>query len=894
MRRKDLMIGQSLDRYLLESQLGEGGMGVVYKARDIQLQRTVAIKILPPDKVADPERKRRFVQEARAASALNHPNIVTIFDIRADGDTDFIVMEYVAGQTLDRALQSAALPMRQALKCAVQIADALARAHDAGIIHRDLKPSNVMVTASGSVKVLDFGVAKLLEADEPSAPTKSVVMTDEGTAVGTPAYMSPEQAEGRPLDGRSDIFSLGSVLYEMVTGRRAFSGESRLSVLAKVLSEDPPPPSRLSAGVPADLEKVILRCLRKDASRRFQTMADLRVALEDLVVESGGTAPSQVTAPPSAFPWRPVLMAIGVVAAVAGGAYFATQLRRAPMSGEALSAVPLTSLPGVVRYPTLSPDGNHVAFTWTGPKQDNPDIYVQQIGVGTQIRVTTNLANDHSPSWSPDGRAIAFLRRGTSGTTTEAWLVPPLGGSERKLADLDFGLGNYRALSVGWCPDSSCVLVTHSVDDTPGAVFVISIATLEKRQLTFPRGRGIDVDPAISPDGRWLVFRRDTTPFSGAFHRLALKAGVVPDGEPVTLTSTLNSSKPVWMPDSREVLFSARGGLWRLDAVNGGSPERLPFVGQDGLAPVVARMPDGRQRLVYVRSFSDGNIWRVDTAREGAPASASPVAVITTTRGDYIPNVSPVDNRVAFLSNRLGEQEIWVADADGGNAVQVSTLGISPGFPRWSPDGKLITFHGDPRGRPDVMVVAASGGQPTIVTEHVRNGGFPSFSRDGRWIYFCVVDDKRDGRIWKIPASGGKADRVTPNAGALAIESVDGRDLYYVEAGDRPSPIWRMPVGGGTPVKVVDGVLFTSFDVLEHGLYYLDRASGETGAFYTERPGGETRLQYLDFGTGRSITIASNLGTVGPGVSATRDGRMIFFTRVDSAVDELMLVENFR
>src|SRR5918993_440696 len=288
-----VMIGQSLGRYIIESKLGEGGMGVVFKARDSQLGRAVAIKVLPPDKVADPERKRRFVHEAKAASALNHPNIITIHDIGSHDGTDFIVMELLGGTTLAQALPVHGLPLRQALTYAIEIADALARAHEAGIIHRDLKPANVMITESGSVKVLDFGVAKLLEGVEPSISTTIAAATEQGVTVGTPAYMSPEQAEGRKLDGRSDIFSFGAVLYEMVTGRPAFSGGSSLSVMARILKEDPAPPSRIAAATPPEVEKAILRCLRKDPARRYQTMADLKVALEDLVTESSATVAAQ-------------------------------------------------------------------------------------------------------------------------------------------------------------------------------------------------------------------------------------------------------------------------------------------------------------------------------------------------------------------------------------------------------------------------------------------------------------------------------------------------------------------------------------------------------------------------------------------------------------------------
>ena len=291
------MIGHTLDHYRIESKLGEGGMGVVYKARDTSLGRTVAIKILSPDRISDPTRKERFAQEAKAASALNHPNIVTVHDIRSDGGVDFIVMECVEGSTLEDWIGPKRLRTRELLQYAVQIADALASAHAAGILHRDLKPSNVMVTNDGRVKVLDFGLAKLLETEEPmpDGATQTIRnLTEEGMVAGTTAYMSPEQAEGRKLDARSDIFSFGTVLYEMITGQRPFAGPSRAAILSRILRDNPKPPREIVPSVSAELEKVVLRCLRKDPSRRYQTIADLKVTLEDIKEESasGEQAPT--------------------------------------------------------------------------------------------------------------------------------------------------------------------------------------------------------------------------------------------------------------------------------------------------------------------------------------------------------------------------------------------------------------------------------------------------------------------------------------------------------------------------------------------------------------------------------------------------------------------------
>ena len=588
-------------------------------------------------------------------------------------------------------------------------------------------------------------------------------------------------------------------------------------------------------------------------------------------------------------PW--VWFAAGAVLLAAG--FSAVQSRWGSAVATPPRAVPLTSLPGVVRSPSLSPDGTYVVFSWNGPKRDNPDLYVQQIGgTGPPSRLTSDPANDYSPSWSPDGRTIAFLRRGPAGDKSGVWRIAPLGGPERKVAEIQPRLPSFLPASLAWCPDSTCLFATDTLGaDKPDALFRIALETGEKRQLTHP-SVGRDADPAISPDGGMLVFRRDATPGSGEFYRLSLKDTNGSEGDPVRLTSTLYAGKPVWIPDSREILFSARGGLWRLDTSTGGTPSRLPFVGQDGATPVVSRAPGAGRRLVYVRSFADSNVWRVDTAQPGAPAASPPVVAIASTRGDLTPNLTPDGRRVVFLSDRSGEYEFWVADPDGSNAFQLTSMAIIPGYPKWSPDHTMIAFHGDPDGRPDVLVVPARGGQPRNITKGTTGAVYPSFSRDGQWIYFAAGGERGEPRIWKMTVGGGAPVQVTDTAGAIAIESYGG-DLFYVDTTNGPGTVWRLPHGGGPAVKIVEGVVLGNFDVAEEGLYYIDRVSGDAGSF-TDRPDGETRLRYFDFATSRSTTVATNLGTIGLGLSATRDGRTVFFSRVDSSTDELILVDNFR
>jgi eukaryotic-like serine/threonine-protein kinase len=476
--------GTILDHYCIESMLAKGAMGVVYLAVDTRLQRRVALKVLTPHLLTDPNSKRRFTQEARAASSLNHPNIITIHEIGAASGVDFIVMECVTGKTLEQLIRSGRLPPPRVVTYGIQIADALAKAHSARIVHRDLKPSNITVTNDDRVKVLDFGIAKLLDmadADQDVAATK-MALTEEGVLIGTTSYMSPEQAEGRPVDSRSDVFSLGAILYELASGEKAFTGHSRVAVLTRILRDDPPAPSSLRSSVPADLDKVILRCLRKDAARRYQSMTDLTLALED--IGSNSAAPVEdrrVKAVTRLWP-RFVMLALFV----ATGAVAWLVLRPTP-STEPLSARAVTTFPGQEQYPSLSPDGRHLAFSWNGPKQDNSDIYVQLIGSGAPLRLTTQPEQDFNTAWSPDGHWIAFLRAQPQSGTYDVRLIAPLGGPERKVTQIHTReiIGIPHLLS--WCPNSKCLVFTDSQGQgKPDALFMYSLETGNKRQLTRP------------------------------------------------------------------------------------------------------------------------------------------------------------------------------------------------------------------------------------------------------------------------------------------------------------------------------------------------------------------------------------------------------------------------
>jgi len=871
------MIGKTLAHYRIVAKLGAGGMGVVFKAQDLHLDRFVALKILPPEKVADPDRKRRFVQEAKAASALNHPNIVTIHDIAQEGETDFIVMEFIDGETLDQLIPRKGLRLNETLKYAIPIADALARAHAAGIVHRDLKPSNIMVDEHGMVKVLDFGLAKLTETappDEGASTRTDQATTEKGTIVGTVAYMSPEQAEGnKKIDGRSDIFSFGSVLYEMVGGRRAFEGDSKFSTLAAVIEREPAP---LGDDVPHDLEKIITRALRKDPERRFQHMDDVKVALEELKEDSESGKLSGIRITERKRPWR-WLWAAAAAAALLLAAVLVWQLREASPPSD-LSAVALTSYSGIETQPSFSPDGSKVAFVWNGEREDNQDIYVKQIGsAGTPMRLTTNPAAESGPAWSPDDRWIAFVRNQRELGNWAVILISPLGGSERKLTEA------ITVTGLSWTPNGKWLAFSERDAEERRSIWAISIETGERRRLTtfLTTGRATeggalgDFNPSISPDGRSLAFARQVRNFVFELYVLRLTPDLRPAGEPARVIDQRYASMVglAWTANGHEIVYSAGGlrvpSLWRVPVSGRQMPRRLPYALPAAMFPAIARTPP---RLVYGWMVLNINLWRLNI-RTGERKR-----LIGSTYESAIPQYSPDGSKIAFQSNRSGNFEVWTCDADGSNCQQLTSFGGPQcGTPRWSPDSRWLALDSRVEGQSEIYVISADGGPPRRVTNAPPfSSTRPSWSRDGRWIYFS---SDRTGRIetWKIPVGGGEAVQVTRSGGVAALESPDGKYIYYVKEPGPPG-LFRMPTEGGGEKQVLpDNIGWTGFAVTAKGVYF--------------RMGRTIRL--LEEATGKISTVATMDKPFG-GISVSPDDAYVVWSQTDRNTLDLMLVENFR
>jgi serine/threonine protein kinase len=875
---------QPISHYEILDKLGEGGMGVVWKGRDTRLNRLVAIKTLPAGKLADEGRQRRFIQEAQAASALNDPNIVTIYEIASENGTDFIAMEYVDGKTLGQLIPKRGMRLEETLRYAIQMAGALAKAHAAGIVHRDLKPGNIMINAEGRVKLLDFGLAKLTEANPPGGPDEDTrtlrAHSEEGIIAGTAAYMSPEQAEGKPVDARSDIFSFGAVLYEMATGTRAFHGDSKLSTLSAVLRENPKPASQVASDVPRELDRIIARCLRKDPARRFQAMPDLKVALEELKEESdSGTADG---APPAKTRPRMLLAAATVAMLVAAAAAWFF-LRPASKPLPPMQSVPLTTYTGTQGHASFSPDGSQVAFDWTGEKGDHRDIYVKLVEGGPPLRLTTSPDSADSPAWSPDGSQIAFLRAGG------VYSISPLGGPERQLTDAP-------ATSLAWMPDGQSLLISSAKSPTePYAIFQFSLRTGEMRPVTSPPppanpGDG-DYEPAVSPDGRTLGFLRRVFPDMDVYVQ------PLGGGPARRLTRRSQERQGLVWANNREVLFcnlawpSASGSMWRVAA--DGSSEQQPVAGVlDGaLDPAIAHPPNGPARLAYTHWAADTNIWSMEIAPDGhggVRTVGEPASIIASTREDISPRFSPDGQRIAFESNRDGYSEIWAGARDGSGPAQLTTL-KSPrtGSPRWSPDGKRIVFDSLASGNNDIWIVGSEGGPAQQLTTEPSDDARPSFSRDGRWIYFRS-DRSGAQQIWKMPSTAPfrPAVRLTENGGFDADEAPDGKLLYYTR---HEGGLWSMPVEGGQETLVLEHVRGGYWALAENGIYYLD--------FAANSPDGATPLMWFSFATHKLVQIGAVRKPISrgpPSLSVTSDGRRIAWAQIDRQQSELMLVDNFR
>ncbi len=881
------MIGTSIAHYTVVEELGRGGMGVVWKARDHHLDRFVAIKVLSSE-VVEFENVPRLVHEAKAASALNHPNIVHIYDVGDSNGLPYIAMEYIPGKTLAERISRRGLRLSEALKYGAQIADAMATAHHAGILHRDLKPGNIIIGDTGNVKILDFGLAKVVGGGTTSfSSTQTFIPEVSRRFAGTVPYLSPEQAEGLPLNLQSDIFSFGIILYEMISGINPFLRGSQHATIAAILNEEPKSLHELVPSIPPEVERLVTRCLRKSPEQRLRSMADLAIALRELQQESDSGQLYVTGSPHAASSKRrrfAVWTAIGLTTlALIGIGLWKARNDRAPAPSYEL--IPITTYPGRQMQPSLSPDGTQVAFSWNGAAADKFHIFLKALGPGPPLQLTHAAADDTSPAWSPDGESIAFLRTQDNGRFG-VFVIPALGGSERHLTEISIPESAWMpGPYLSWTPDSrSLVLADHPTPDKPTSIFLFSIQTGDKRQLTFPAADILgDACVGLSPDGRALAFCRCA--HLGAWitdmYVVELSAQLQPVADPrqVVPRNSLRINGLTWNRTGTELVFGAfrqdyDEGLWRVPIPNIANASASELQLGIGGWPSAARLSP---RLAFDRSMGAGqNILRLPIHADNKTPEA-PKLLISSTRGDFAPRYSPDGHRIAFESRRSGNLEIWTCDDEGQDCVQVTAIGAAfTGLPSWSPDGKQIAFYSRKNDKSHIFVIGADGTGLRQLTFEDSNHFMPRWSRNGAWIYYSS-NATETVQVWKVPSQGGTPVQVTRNGGFASLESPDGRWLYYTKNQAADTSLWKLPLAGGEEVRVLPSVHVHNFDVVDNGLYYLE---------------DPTTLKFLD-AAGGSTTVA-HLPPGYVGLSVSPDRKSIVFTANKPETSELIMVENFQ
>src|SRR3989454_716091 len=813
-----LASGTRLGPYEIVAPLGAGGMGEVYRARDTRLDRTVAIKILPAQFSSDPVRKQRLEREAKTISSLNHPHICVLYDVGSQDGIDYLVMECVEGETLAKRLEKGALPLEQVLKFGAQIADALDKAHHSGVIHRDLKPGNIMLTPTGA-KLLDFGLAKPTApltsvATLTAAVTQSSPMTEQGAIVGTFQYMSPEQVQAKELDGRSDIFSLGAVLYEMLTGQRAFQGKSQLSVASAVLEKEPAPISTIKPLTPPALDRAIRHCLAKDPEDRWQTARDLLLELK-WIAEGGSQVALATPGVGKRIGARSRGALLGgvvslILAAVTGLAVWdlkpsppqpvtrtvitlppgqrlaglnqpavalspdGTRLAYAAVQGgtqqlylramDSLEARPIPGTEGAV-YPSFSPDGQWLGF-FAGQKLKKISVS----GGAAQTLGDATLAN--GVSWSSQG-TIAFSPASASFLEQ----VSEAGGAPQTLTRLETGEVSHRWPE--FLPGGKAVLFvasTSSFNWTNSQIAVQAVGTGDRRNLI----QGA-THPRYASSGH-LVYAQGGSLMAVPFdaQRLAVTGAAVPVVENVSNAPTAGAA---------QYSISTTGSLVYVPGGGQGDQRRLAWVARNGAeqpaaAPARAYMfprisPDGRRVALGVTEH-ETQLWLYDLSREA----------LTRFTFEGIVNLNAVwttdDKRIAFQSSKEGPPDIYWQRADGSGGPERVTTSEYPHAPMsWAPDGQLLAFiEVNPSTQRDIWVLRMSDrkAQPFLRTRFDES--VPRFSPDGRWLAYISNESGRyEIYVQPYPGPGGKW-QISTEGGTEPTWNHNGRELFY-RSGDR-------------------------------------------------------------------------------------------------------------
>jgi serine/threonine protein kinase/Tol biopolymer transport system component len=936
--------GTRLGRYEIKSPLGVGGMGEVYLAMDAELNRLVALKFLPAGVASDERRMTRFVQEARAASALNHPNIITIYDIgQTEDGTRFFATEFIDGETLRERLNRGGMKLGEVLDVASQIASALVAAHAAGIVHRDIKPENVMLRHDGYVKVLDFGLAKLAgnpaSSVDTEAATRALAVTDPGSVMGTVAYMSPEQAAGKDVDARTDIWSLGVVLYEMLTGRTPFAGRSSSHTIVAILDEEPPPLARFVADAPEALQELVADALTKDREARFQTskqmLAKLRrlkgrldagtsldhsiapnlitrashdaadfTASLDSQTRTGATATPQTTAHTGGVaaatqasgavvaerPWghrraRTVAWTAVVFAAICGLAFgvyrYASRSQTGSLPFAQLQNMKFTKLPavGVTLHAVISPDGKLVARV--AYEAGKSSLRLRQVATPNEKEIVAPSDDNYvGVIFSRDGEFLYYVKGKSGQFFHELFRVSVLGGEPQKVV---FDIDSVPSLS----PDGKRLAFVRRMPKTDEDTLVLANADGGGEQVIATRQRpSVMESPAWSPDGRTVAFTINGRDDAGYFVHVE-EVNVADRSSRVISGERWRSIGGVaWLPDGSGLIINARDRaslpgtplqIWHVGYPEGSSRRVTNDLNYYNTLSLTA---DARTLLAVENEGGVFNLW---LAPNGDAARARQLTADGT--GDQ-PAWTP-DGRLVYYSQASGNGDIWVMNADGGGRRQLTTDENNDSCPSVSPDGRFIAFVSNRGVGWGVWRMNADGSDAKELMRNVDQGDVPQWSPDSRFVFYCTRDQNGRLAFWKVSADGGEPAKVADSIDGYTSLAPDGKTFFTLHRDAEPnSPlkIFIRPTDGGAPLRTLDApdaMQSVTWSPDVQAIDYVTTTAGVSNLWRLPLSGGKAR-QLTDWKSDRIGWFAWSA-----------DGKQLALSRGTNASD-IVLIRDFR
>jgi eukaryotic-like serine/threonine-protein kinase len=877
--------------YEIVSPLGAGGMGEVYRARDLSLGRDVALKILPKGLAADPERLRRFEQEARASAALNHPNIVAIYGFGTDGDhAPYLTTELLEGQTLRERLLQGEMPVRKAIDVGLQTALGLAAAHDRGILHRDLKPENVFLTRDGVVKILDFGLAKVVAPDpKASDHGTTITSTEPGLVIGTVGYMSPEQVRGQAADFRSDIFSLGAILYELLSGKRAFQGPTPADTMSAILKEEPAELSSSGRNLPPGLSRIVHRCLEKNPGERYQSARDLAFNLEMLSRDESGSAAGIRAAPARSAPkWLPWAVTAGVVLAAAGLAVYAAR-ERAPISAtsEITHLLRLTDFVGMEEFPALSPDGKSVAFT--ADAGGHRQVWVRLLAGGTPLQVTRDDSDHLYPRWSSDSSSLIYFSPSAEPDGEgKIWQVSALGGTARPLVGSVAG--------ADWSHDGKHIAYFHP-DQGGLDLMVADPDGANPRKLAVLSSEYNYSDLRWSPDDQKIGFQRGRT-FDYDVFFVPIAGG---DIQPIT-----HDGNPLdgyaWLPDGSGVVYSSSRGdtvlymrtmnLWTVE-MGGKNLRQLTFGETSYNSPDV----DRQGNIVASRARMQFDIWRYPVDGSAEENVRRGLQITHQTGSVQTPSASPGDKEIVYLSDSGGHGNLWVLNPETHDNRQLTfehDPEVTVGVPVWSPDGKHIAYvkRGHTGWNVDLWLMNPDGSDAHKISD---GGGWACWSPDSRWLYFSPPS-QNGFRIDKISPGTGAIQPVRPEGQKPALDA-SGK-LYFVQTLPATNGLSDMEIlvadpenGPARKLAQVSGSRLSSWVLMQP---VLSPDGRWLAMLLTEGPSTNIWAQPTDGGKMRRITDFGTRATfIVRRVSWSSDGKSIY-AAVGEGEADIVLLSNIK